>query len=147
MMSSMWKVLLCFAGHRILLLATALVAVQFGGVAGAPKKDPAKRVLAKVASLPEAQRVEATVPQGFVDAAQQLRDPYLILHWAFAKVTGLPVAVSLLLFANLVFLFLLWELHALVGRRVMPEIADAAVLLAQATSSALERPTRSRVSW
>jgi hypothetical protein len=130
MMSSMWKVLLCFAGHRVLLLATALIAVQFGGAVGAPKRDPSKLVLAKVASLPEAQRVEAALPLDFVGAARQLRDPYLLLHWAFAKATKLPVAVSLLFFANLVFLFFLWELHALVVRRVMPEIADAAVLLA-----------------
>lgn len=129
-MSAMWKVLLSFAGHRVLLLATALVAVQFGAGHGAPKRDPGKLVLEKVAALPEARRIEAAEPLGFVDAAQQLRDPYLILHYAFARVTRLPVAVSLLLFANIVFLLFLWELHALIGRRVMPEIADAGVLLA-----------------
>lgn len=130
MMSSMWKVTLCFAGHRVLLLATALIAVQFGAPAGAPKRDPSKLVIEKVAALPEAERVERALPLGFVDATQQLRDSYLVLHWAFARVTKLPVGLSLLFFANLVFLFFLWELHALIGRRVMPEIADAGVLLA-----------------
>lgn len=130
MMSAMWKVLLCFAGHRVLLLATALVAVQFGAGPGAPKREPSKLVMEKVASQPEAQRLEAALPFGFVDAARQLKDPYLLLHYGFAKLTNLPVGVSLLLFSNLVFLLFLWELHALIGRRVMPEIADAGVLLA-----------------
>lgn len=87
-------------------------------------------IQAKIVTLPESGIVQTLAASGWGEIFTRTQDPFLWLAGLFAKATGVTPPASLLLVGNLFFVFFLWELHTLLSRYVVPEVATQATLLA-----------------
>lgn len=135
----MWRILLAFLGHRLLLLAVALFAInakispQFSGRPIRPIQPRAilfNELTKKISEGAEVKALMTLNQHPLTQVFELTQDPFLWLA-RLGSVFWLehPVLVIIVL-SNLFLLLFLRELYLLASRMALPEIASGAAILA-----------------
>lgn len=135
----MWRVLLAFVTHRLILYVAALWSInaqiskapQTGFL---PKSEPFsvlnQEFVKRVSTIPEVTTLNGLSSAKFLEVFKHTTSPFLwICHW-LRNVFGLSPTLAAILLSTIFFLLFLSELYQLIGRMSTLDVAvNAAVLM------------------
>jgi hypothetical protein len=134
----MWKILLAFCTHRVLLLVVALLAINSRTSPPRPgytfkKLQPPAVLFHHFLEKPkegiEYRELEAARAESPTKVFSVTSNPFV---WIARWIGIIPVSsvALILILSNLFLIFFLWELNALLNRFALPEVASSAAVLA-----------------